>query len=318
MPLCRGFGRPAEDARALRAVAALVRRHQFDVVHAHSAKAGVLGRLAAKTAGVPVVYSPHCFPFVGPWGWPRRTFATTVERVLGPLTDAIVCVAHEERRLALDRGIVGDDRLAVVHNGVESADPGLHADPELEAFAAGRPLAGCIAVLRPQKAVHVFVDAAPHILAAVPDARLAVIGNGEERGQLQARAQRLGLPSDRFRFFEFRTPAARALRALDVFVLSSAWEAFPISILEALAEGVPQVVTDVGGAAEGVLDGETGLLCPPGDPPALALAVSELLLDPSRRAAMADASRQRHAEHFRVEVMASRTAAVYDRVAAGR
>jgi glycosyltransferase involved in cell wall biosynthesis len=101
------------------------------------------------------------------------------------------------------------------------------------------------------------------------------------------------------------------LRALDVFVLSSAWEALPISLLEALAEGVPQVATDVGGSAEAVSDGETGLLCPRNDPEALASAVLALLSDPDRRAAMAAASRRRQTDLFRVDDMARRIAAVY-------
>lgn len=311
LPLRRGFGRPAEDARALRTIASLLGQQPFELVHVHSAKAGVLGRIAARRAGRPVVYSPHCFPFVGPWGWPRRTFATTVERALGPITDAIVCVAEDEQRLALKHHLIPPERLTVVYNGVATADPALEAEPELTAFADGRPLAGCVAVLRPQKAVHVFVAAAPRILAAAPEARLAVIGEGELLPELRAQARDLKLDPTRFRFFPFRPPAARALRALDVFVLSSAWEALPISLLEALAEGVPQVATDVGGSAEAVNAGETGLLCPPGDPEALAQTVLALLHDPGRRAAMADASRRRHAERFRVEEMARRTAAVY-------
>lgn len=311
LPLRRGFGRPAEDARALRTVGSLLERQPFELVHAHSAKAGVVGRIAAHRAGLPVVYSPHCFPFVGPWGWPRRTFATTVERSLGPITDAIVCVAEDERRLALKHRLVPPERLEVVYNGVATADLALQAEPELKAFADGRPLAGCVAVLRPQKAVHVFVAAAPKILAEAPDARLAVVGEGELLPELRAQARDLKLDPARFRFFPFRPPAARALRALDVFVLPSAWEALPISLLEALAEGVPQVATDVGGSAEAIGEGETGLLCPPNDPDALAQSVLALLSDADRRAAMADASRRRHAEHFRVEEMARRTAAVY-------
>jgi glycosyltransferase involved in cell wall biosynthesis len=317
LPLRRGFGRPGEDAAAMRSIGTLLRRQRFDLVHAHSAKAGVLGRIVTRAAGSPIVYSPHCFPFVGPWGWPRRTFATMIERGLGPITDAIVCVAEDERRIALEHRIAPFDRLTVVHNGVATADPALEADPELMAFAGGRPLAGCIAVLRPQKAVDVFVAAAPQILAGAPEARLAVIGNGDLLHALRAQARDLGLDSERFRFFPFRPPAARALRALDLFVLSSAWEAFPISLLEALAEGVPQVATDVGGSAEALSHGETGLLCSAGDPVALARPVITLLNDPERRATMAAASRKRHAERFRVEEMARQTAAVYVKAVAG-
>jgi glycosyltransferase involved in cell wall biosynthesis len=312
----RGYGHPWRDAMALRELRAILRSQPFDLVHCHSAKAGVLGRIAARRAAVPVVYSPHCFPFVGPWGWPRRTFSTAVERRLGPRTDAILCVAEDERRLALEKGLAPSERLHVVHNGSRRCE---HAEPEprLEELRAEGPLAACIAVLRPQKAVNVFVEAAPLILERVPSARLAVVGNGEMRAELEGRAAELGLAqsgSGGLLFLDFAPPAERALRAIDVFVLPSAWEAFPIAVLEAMACGVPQVASDVGGTSEAVSDGETGLLCPPNDPEALAERVSRLLADPDRRRAMGEASRRRHEERFRLELMVERTAALYDSV----
>ena len=315
LPLVRGYGSPGKDLRALRRLAGIVARGRFDLVHAHSAKAGVLGRIAAPLARTPVVYSPHCFPFVGPWGLARRAFSVGVERALGPLTDTILCVSEYERRLALEHGLAPPERLAVVHNGSEPCRTDLEPDPELEAFSTQGPLAATIAVLRPQKAVHVFVDAAPAILERMPEARLAVVGMGYERENLEAQAVRLGL-GERLRFFDYRPPAARQLASLDVFVLPSAWESFPISILEAMACGVPQVVTDVGGSGEALAVGETGLLCPPNDPAALAARVVELLGDPDRRARMAEASRARHRERFGIDRMIDQTAALYDRVLA--
>lgn len=316
LPLVRGYGRPHTDARALRRLIAIMARGSFDLMHAHSAKAGVLGRLAASLTGTPAIYSPHCFPFVGPWALPRRTFSVAVERALGPRSAAIVCVSQEERRQALRHGLAAPERLHVVHNGCEPCDPALEPDTELGRFASEGTLAATLTVLRPQKAVHVFVEAAPAILERVPDARLAVIGDGELRGELEQLARRLEV-GPRLRFFGFEPPASRQLSALDIFVLPSSWEAFPISILEAMACGVPQVVTEVGGSGEAVSDGETGLVCPPEDPAALADRVVELLRDPARRARMATASRARHRERFMLDRMVDETAAVYGRVADG-
>src|SRR5205085_1095357 len=111
-------------------------------------------------------------------------------------------------------------------------------------------------------------------------------------------------------------PRARALRAADVFVLPSAWEAFPIGVLEALACGVPQVATDVEGTGEAVGDGETGVLVPPRDPEALADALAALLADVGRRKHYEAASRERHARLFGAPRMVAETAAVYDGVRA--
>jgi glycosyltransferase involved in cell wall biosynthesis len=319
LPFERGYGHPLRDAKALRALTGIMRRGRFDLAHSHSAKAGVLGRLAAKATGTPSLYSPHCFPFVGPWGAPRRLFATGVERALGPLTDGILCVADQERQLAIDRRIAKTERLHVVHNGAPPCELEAEPDMALEAWRGSDgdspPLAACIAVLRPQKAVHVFIDAAPAVLERVPQARLAVIGDGELRGELEERARSLGL-GDRLRFFDFQPPAARQLQSLDVFVLPSAWEAFPISVLEAMACGIPQVATDVGGTREAVADGQTGLLCPPDDPAALADRLVTLLSDAALRERMSEASRRRFDDRFRIETMLDGTAAVYERLLA--
>lgn len=314
LPFQRGYGRPRRDAQAFRRVVGILQRHRFDLVHAHSAKAGVLARLATRVVPTPTVYSPHCFPFVGPWGWPRRAFATRLERLLGQRTDAIVCVADQERRLALAERVAANEQLHVVYNGSAPCAEGLAPDEDLRAFASEGPLAGCIAVLRPQKGVHFFVEAAPLVLSELPDTRLAVIGNGELRQELEARARGLGLDG-RLRFFDYSGPAARQLSLLDVFVLPSLWEAFPISVLEAMACGVPPVATDVGGTGEAIEDGVSGLLCPPHDPAALAERIVAMLKDPERRAAMSEAGRRRHRELFGIERMVAQTAAVYDRIA---
>ncbi len=314
LPLERGFGTPGADIAALRRLGGLIRRERFDLVHAHSAKAGVVGRLAGRVGETPVLYSPHCFPFVGPWGLPRRLFALSVERALSPLTDAIVCVADEERRVALREHVAPDHKLHVVHNGSPRCAGDLAPDDGLARFRASGPLAACITVLRPQKSVDVFLDAAPRVLAELPEARLAVVGDGPLRADLQAKAAGLALDPERFRFCAFRPPAARQLGSVDLFVLPSAWEAFPISILEAMACGVPQVATDVGGTAEALVDGETGFLCPPGDPLALAERIVQALREPDRLAVMGEAGRERHDELFTVERMVARTAEVYEHV----
>ena len=191
LPLVRGYGSPQLDLLALRRLLAIMYGRRFDLMHAHSAKAGVLARIAARLTRTPAVYSPHCFAFVGPWGVPRRTFSLGVEHLLGPWTEALLCVSEDERRLALAHRLASPRRLVVVHNGTEPCRTALDPDPELAAFASEGPLAATMAVVRRQKAVHVFVEAAPAILERVPEARLAVIGNGDLRPGLEELARRL-------------------------------------------------------------------------------------------------------------------------------
>src|ERR1700730_4296299 len=144
-----------------------------------------------------------------------------------------------------------------------------------------------------------MLEAMPAIMAAVPEARLVIVGQGPLEAELHAQAADLGLDVT---WLPFEAPASCYLRGFDVYVLSSAWEAFPIGVLEAQACGVPQVGSAAGGTPESVVP-ETGIIVPPRDPVALATAVTQLLRDPQRRADMSEASRARHAEHFTVERM---------------
>lgn len=333
----RGYGDPKADARSARQLARIVREGNYDLLHAHSAKAGVVARTVFAGRRPPVVYSPHCFPFIGDFGSGRRIFATTVERILAPATARILCVCDDERQQGLDIGIA-DRRMRVIHNGSKVLPEGTGPLAELERFRGNDGvLVGSVAVLREQKRVDVLIDAAPAILAADPRARVAIIGNGPLEPELRARATSLGLAGEpRFAFFPFQPPAFSSLAALDIYVLPSSWEAFPIGVLEAMATGVPQVATDVGGTREAVVDGygraasratpdapagttvegETGLLVPPADHRALARAVAELIPDAARRQRMADASRARHASHFTLGTMADAIAAAYREVLA--
>jgi glycosyltransferase involved in cell wall biosynthesis len=309
LPFVRGYGAPRQDAAALRALTRLVRGGGYDLVHAHSAKAGVLARVAARAAGVPAVYTPHCFPFVGDFGSARRRFATLTERALEPFSAGIVCVCDQERRDALRAGL-RPGRLHVVRNACDAPD-GAPAEDALGALRRAGPLAAAIAVMRPQKRLDVFLDAVPEVWALVPEARLAVVGDGPLREHLHARARALGLLADpRFAFLPFRPPAARALKAIDVAVLSSSWEGLPIAALEALSCAVPQVATRVGGTPEAITP-DTGLLVPPGDPVALARAIADLLADEPRRRAMAIAARERWRRHFTLDRLLRETDAVY-------
>jgi glycosyltransferase involved in cell wall biosynthesis len=316
LPLSRGFGSPRDGGRALRALSRLL-DSGVDLLHAHSSKAGAIARGAALRRGVPAVYSPHCFAFVGEVSHAQRLAAVGIERALGRTTAAIVCVCEDERRQALAAHVGRPERLHVVYNGVDGCPEGVEPDPDLAEMRARGPVVAAIAVLRRQKRLDRLIAAAPAILAAEPTAQVAIIGNGPEQADLEREAAARGLDREpRFRMLPFSGSSWRYLKALDVFVLPSQWEAFPIGVLEALACGVPQVATDVGGTAEAVGDRETGLLTGP-SPEALAANVVELLADPTRRAAMAAASRERQADRFTVSRMVSQVAELYDRVAGG-
>jgi glycosyltransferase involved in cell wall biosynthesis len=248
---------------------------------------------------------------VGPFSARRRIASRLAERALAPLAERIICVSEHERHEAAAAGLGGGDRLRVVHNGCPPCAEDQDGAADVRAMTGSGPLLGAVAVMRQQKRLDLLVDAAPEILRRVPDARVVIVGNGPLAGDLRRRAETLALGAEpRFRILPFTPPASRYLRCLDVFVLPSDWESLPIALLEALACGVPQIATDVGGTRE-VVTPETGVLVPPGDVRALTDAACDLLTDRPRRRRMVEASTARHRDAFTVERMVERTVTVY-------
>jgi glycosyltransferase involved in cell wall biosynthesis len=316
--LKRGSRSPLSDLRALRSLDRTLARDPVDVIHCHSSKAGVIGRVLGARHRTPVVYSPHCFAFLRDLGRLSRTAPALIERMLAPLTSAYVCVCESERRAALKLGLAPPERTHRIYNGVPDPLPNAGPERALMEFKGDGLLVGAVTVLRRQKRLDVLIDAIPTVLAQVPQARFAIVGNGPMQDKLKERAAANGLADNpRFAFFPFTPPSDRYMGALDLYVLSSAWEAMPVGVLEALSWGVPQVVTDVGGTIEAVTD-ETGKLVPAKQPDALAGAIVEMLGDPRLCASARVASRERHRAMFDSQRMVRETVGVYQSVLAER
>ena len=308
LPLVRSYGNPARELRALAGLYGLLRRRPVDLVHAHSSKAGVIARLAARAAAIPCVYTPHCYSFIGDVSARRRLFGTTVERSLARATACTICVCEYERQEALRQRVAAPEGLTVIYNGVAPC-PDVEPDGALRRYADGAPLVGAVSVHRPQKGVDRLLDAAPGILERRPDVRFAVVGDGPLRPQHEAKARALGL-GEHVLFAGFTGPAASYLRSLDVYVLPSRWEAFPIAVLEAMSCGTPTVATDAGGTRE-ALEGGAGALVANWDQRAFEDAVVGLLASASEREAMSSRAERKAAERFSATRMVDQTAALY-------
>jgi len=157
------------------------------------------------------------------------------------------------------------------------------------------------------------IDAAPAVLADHPSATFAIAGEGPDRAALEERAERLGV-SEAVAFLGLVDGPGPLLAGTDVFVNPSWAESFPLSTLEAMQAGLPVVITDVGGAAEAIVEGESGLLVPPRDAPGLAGAISGMLADRERAERIGAAARERVQQRFSVSRMIEGTAAVYARL----
>lgn len=300
---------PGADTRAVAEAARLLRRVRPDLVHAHSSKAGAVGRLARPAfPRIPLVYTPHGYAFAGYMAsaGERRRYRA-VERMLAPLASIVLCVCEAERRLAAAIGPAS--RTRVVHSGIPDLIP-VSPAPGAAGLQAGGPVVGVLTLLRPGKGIETLIDAMPAVLARHPHTTFVVAGEGPDRAQLSERARERRVDGA-LRVIGPTSGPEPLLAATDLFVSASWAESFPYNILEAMAASLPVVATDVGGTSEAVVDGVTGTLVPPRDPHALAEAVSGLLDDPARRESLGLAGRARQLELFTLDRMIDETIDVY-------
>ena len=308
---------PLLDPVALGALTLMFRRGRYDIVHTHSSKAGVLGRIAARAARVrAIVHTVHG------WGFNdrqpllvNRTF-TAAERWCAGFTDALVTVTPHDTAVGLALGIGRSALYTTIRSGIDVAHFRSPRRPRQEVrdelgLPADAPVVASVMRLAPQKAPLDFVDAAGRLLREVRDARILIVGDGPLRQAAEARCRALGI-RERVVFTGLRTDVADLLAASDVLALASLWEGLPRVIPQAMAAGLPVVATAVAGNAEAVTDGVTGVLVPPGEPAALGSALAALLADRTRAAAMGAAGRAR-VDEFSVDRMVNDLERLYAR-----
>lgn len=308
---------PLLDPVALGALTLMFRRDQYDIVHTHSSKAGVLGRIAARAARVPaIVHTVHG------WGFNERqpllvnrTF-TAAERWCAGFTNVLVTVTPRDTEVGLALGIGRPAQYTTIRSGIDVAHFRTPHRSRQEVrselgLSTDAPVVASVMRLVPQKAPLDFIDAAGRLLREIPDARILIVGDGPLRQTAEARCRALGIRKP-FVFTGLRTDVPDLLAASDVLALASLWEGLPRVIPQAMAAGLPVVATAVAGNAEAVADGVTGILVPPRDPAALGTALAAVLADRARGKAMGAAGRAR-VDEFSVDRMVNDLEALYAR-----
>ena len=286
------------------------------VVHTHQVGAAAVVAPAARRLGVPVVHTEHGDAFARAAGPLARAKLRWVYARTARDIGQFCCVTAEVAAAAGRYGTVRSPR--VVANGVElpaPGDGGAAARVEL-GLPPGAFVVGSVGRLHEVKRYDLLVRAVAALRASRPDVYLVLVGDGPERGRLEALAGTLGL-TPFVRFAGYQARPERYYPALDVFALTSRSEGFPVSLLEAWAAGRPAVVTAVGGLPAVVADGVTGLLVPPGDARAVADAVARLYTDARLRDSLGFAGRATVAEHYTLDRVADRYAAIYPYTGAG-
>lgn len=289
--------RPSRDLVVLYKLVRLFRRLRPDIVHTHTAKAGALGRLAARMAGVPVtVHTFHGHVLEGYFSPAVTRGFLAIERWLARGTDRLVTVSPRLRAQLLAMGIGRPDQVEVVPLGLDlgrfaRAHPGTTSGLRAAlGLAPGTPLLGSVGRLVPIKDHPMLFRAVAQLGEDGEAAHLVVVGDGEDRPALARLVQALGV-SARVHFLGWRADLETILHELDVVICSSRNEGTPVALIEAMAAGVAVLSTEVGGVADLVTHGETGWLVPPGDPTAMAGAIRHLLAEPNLRARLAAAGR---------------------------
>ena len=281
----------------------IVREVRPDLVHLHSSKAGFAGRLALR-GRLPTIFQPHAWSFEAVSGAVRPA-AVAWERSAARWATVLLCVSEAERRRGEEHGIQANWR--VIPNGV---DPGLWPEATAQERAEARTRVGlddrptvvCVGRLAPQKGQDLLLTAWPAVTKQIPDAQLALVGDGPDLKKLRALADGAVV------FAGQREDVADWLAAADVVAFPSRWEGMSIGLLEAMARGRSVVATDVPGAAE-ALDSE---LVPPEDPAALAGAIAVRLSDPDRAAAEGRAFRTRVERNYPLQRTRDRIAELYE------
>lgn len=327
VPMARGVA-PLLDLRALLKLWCVMRRERFTIVHTHTPKAGLLGQLAARLAGVPVVVNTlHGFYFHEHMRPLARRFYIAIEKVAASCSDSVLSQNSEDIQTGLYEGIFSPRRVSYLGNGIDlsefeparvssTATAGLR---ERLGVARGAPVVGFVGRLAARrKGFMDFLKMARRVLERHQAARFLIIGkpdHGKPDALEPAAAGEYGI-SEACLFLGQRPNAElpALYRSMDVLVLPSLFEGIPRVIMEAAAMGVPSVATNVKGNREAVVHGRTGLLVPLGDVQALAQAVLDIVGDAARARTMGTQARALALERFDERAVFAKVKAEYDRL----
>ena len=313
---------PLRDLLAVLELWKLFQAEKPDVVHTHSSKAGILGRLAAAMAGIPVViHTYHGFGFHDGQNALVKNIYVFLERLCARFTTRLVYVSRANATYAERHGLGDAAAAEIIRSGIHLSDFPAKVDAAKLKMSAGigmhKPVVLSIGNLKPQKNAADFVAAAAKVSAKVPEARFVFLGDGPQKTALQARAFALGI-GDKIQFLGWRRDGAQWLAAADVFAMTSLWEGLPRSLVEAMKTGLPSVCYATDGVVDLLRDGQNGRLIAPGDVDAFAARLVELLTDEGMRRRMGEAAAASIGPEFDIDGMVRTQEALYERLLAVR
>ena len=305
---------PVRDVRAFLELYRLFRQEKPHIVHTHSSKAGILGRWAARWAGVPIIYhTAHGFGFNEDQHPLRRKFFVWLEQRTKTITTQMVVVSRANEKTAQSYRMLKEDEAILCRDAIaleEFLAPGPRGQKRSSwGVPSGKTVVGMVACFKPQKCPSDFVDLAAHVLRTRNDVHFAMVGDGELRSSVEDRIRHHGIERH-ISLLGWQQNMPEVYRNLDIVVLTSLWEGLPCVFSEAMASGLPIVATNVDGAAEAIEDRETGFLHETHDIEGMARSIDILLSDTGLREAMGQRGQARVPE-FDINTAVSNLEASY-------
>ena len=290
---------PINDTLAFVRICKIIKRGKYDIVHCHSTKAGILGRIAAKLTGVSaILFTVHGFAFRERMFLPKKILLIIMEKISAACCHRLITVSEYDRKDAVKLRLKKPAEIVTIHNGID-IDSLKNLNPKEREELRGRlgidegcTVVGTVANFYRNKGYPYLLHAARSVLEKNASVRFISVGDGPLRKDIQRMVQSLGL-NEKFILIGFQTNPLSFLSIMDIFVLSSIKEGLPFSILEAMALGKPVVVTAVGGIPEVVENWKSGILVRPADSTSLAEGIFTLLSDISLRERLAQSGKQR-------------------------
>lgn len=309
--------RPIADACALGILTRFLSRSSYRLVHTHTSKPGLLGRLAARRVGVPgIIHTPHLFPFHEESGRFATAAYVRCERLAARWCDRIVTVSDFHRDWALSLGVGRPGQVISIPNGVPhhgEADRRPRAEVRAELGLEDCFLILTASRLAPQKGLEYLIRGAARVREGVPNAQIVVVGDGPLAPQLSRLVEDLGV-RDIVTLLGFRTDVSDLVEACDLVVLPSLWEGLSISLLEAMAAGKAIVTTTLGSNREVTDDGTAARLVPSKDVNSLVEAILSLAASPEERGALGRRAREIQRARYTTPRMLDAYLAEYERL----
>lgn len=310
LPSLRRDISPLHDLLAFWEIISLIKRERPQLLHTHTTKAGILGRLAGRLAGTKTIHTPHGHLFYGYFGKGMERLYTLMERLAARCCQRIIAISEDERREYLKRKIGDEDKVITIYNGIDITPfpgDGERVRGEL-GISYTIPLIGFVGRLDPIKGPHLFVAVARKIKETIPHAHFLMAGDGPLRGELAEMAQ----STPNFHILGYREDIPDLLAALDLLLVPSLNDGFNLAVVEAMAACCPVIAFAVGGLPEVVGDG--GIMVPPGDIAGMAKEAIILLQDPQHSKEIGACGRRRVETLFTWERSLQETICLYHQV----